>query len=120
MVLDCPSCPQLNVKLFAKLPLLVVSEPLNVCLLPVAKGDFQDADWAVASAGETVFLVGLNPDFISGLVVAFVLADLHDSAVINDDPEFGTAGMRLKAQALAGKHGHQADGAILVIGKLLE
>jgi hypothetical protein len=66
------------------------------CQLPKATSSTRTSG---PSAGETVFGVGGNPDFVAGVRVQDLLAYLHLAAVVEHDPQFGAAGVRLEAEA---------------------
>lgn len=100
--------------------LVVVGVAFDILLLPVAKRDFEHPYGFVLARAEPVLLVGFNPDFFAGLADTLVVAHLDHRTVVDDDPEFSAPGVRLKTQALPGQDGHQANGAILVMGELLE
>jgi hypothetical protein len=91
----------------------------NVLLLPIAKGDFQDANRG-SGAAETVFAIGWNPQLVTGFGIMHGLADLHGGAIVENDPQFSATGMRLQAEPLAGLDHHQTHGDFLIVGVLLE
>src|SRR5690348_14357390 len=105
---------------FGRGPAVIVGVALDVILAPGAEGHLQNSHRFVFARTEPVFLITADPDFFPGLAHALVVADLHDRAVVDDNPQLGAGGVGLQTQALARPHGHEADGAVLVVGELFE
>lgn len=102
-------------------PLEIVFITRDVGLLPIAEGDLEDAHGTgTGIAGKSVLLVCGNPDLIAGAAFLHAGANLHDSPVIEHDPQLCPARVRLQAEPLTRKNGHQAHRAILIERVLFE
>lgn len=104
------------------LALVVVLVAGDVVLLPIAEGDFENAEGfgAACRNAEAVFFVGGNPVFLSGDGRKNLVADLDLGTVIDGDPEFGAGGVGLEGEALSGVDGHEGNGGLAVVGVLFE
>jgi len=98
---------------------IIVLIPRDVILLPVAIGDFQDSD-CPCRAAKAVACPGRDPEFITYSRMVFDVVHLYDGSRIENDPEFRTAGVRLKAESLPWVDRHEAHGDFLIMGVLTE
>jgi hypothetical protein len=98
----------------------VIGKPRNIGLLPIAESHLNHTYGFVPRATQTVLFVSSNPYLLTRLTGLLGFADLDHSAVIDDDPQLGAAGMGLEAQPLPRQNGHQADRARLIMSVLFK